>query len=230
MALDKTAVIYINLDRSPERRKIVESELKREDMEAKRFSAVDGKKVTLRDIQQYKKMRWMVDPRWGKIPKTRHIGRLGIHLSHISIITDFQKNPKYKDKEYLLILEDDIRLGLNFKPLFEEAVRLAPDDWEILFLSSAHKIYGQRVSQYYVKPYPGHWRFTNHGMFCYLIKRSAIPRLLKILLPISYKLMHIDHVIREHYGTGIQAYYLTTRIAKHRDEMGSDRERVNRLT
>lgn len=228
MSWDKTAVFYINLDRSPDRRKLLEVELKREGIEAERFSAIDGKKVSLKKIQEYKKHRWMVDQRWGKIPKTRHLGRLGIHLSHIHIIKRFQLNQDYQDKEYLLILEDDIQLARNFKTLFNEAVRLAPKDWEILFLSSAHAINGQKISNYYVKPYPGHRRFTNHGMFCYLVKRSAIPRLLRIVLPISYKLMHIDHVIREQYGSGIHAYYLTTKIAKHRDEMRSDRERVNK--
>jgi len=219
-----TEVVYINLQHSDRRRAQIEKELKREEIAAERFNAIDGKKV---DIISYKKKRWLTDPRWGTIPKTRHVGRLGIHLSHITVLTQFYKHNNTDD--YLLVLEDDIRLAYNFKELLQEAIRLAPRDWEILFLSSAHKIYGQKISPHYVKPYPGHWRFTNHGMFCYLVRRQCITRLLKILLPISYKLMHIDHVIREHYGTGINAYYLTNRIAKHRDEISSERERTNNL-
>lgn len=215
------SIIYINLQRSVQRRVQLEKELEREGVEAERFNAIDGKKV---DILYYKRKGWLTDPRWGRIPKRRHLGRLGIHLSHITVLSQFQQ----QNNDYLLVLEDDIRLPYNFKALLKEAIRLAPSDWEMLFLSSAHRIHGQKISPHYVKPYPGHWRFTNHGMFCYLVRRSAVPRLLRILIPISYKLMHIDHVIREYYGKGINAYYLINRIAKHRDEMHSDRERSNK--
>lgn len=225
--MERTRVYYINLDRDKGRRKGIESELAREGIEAERFPGIDARSLTKRELEGYLKRGLLApDRRWTLASSSghRHWGRLGVHLSHYLVWRGFLDNQE--GREFLLILEDDIVLARNFSLLYEEALRVAPPDWEVLFLSSADRIVGKKVSPHYVDPVAGHAPFMNHGLFTYVVRASAIPKLIALAMPVKFKLMHLDHIIREHYGR-LRAYYLIQRITQHRNEITSSREQGN---
>lgn len=199
----------------------MESQFRKQSMDnVSRFSAVrsfDNRIFRTYSIY-FQNRRWFMPNL-----KHRHRSRLGVYISHVEVLREYMEQDE--EGEPLLVLEDDTVLADNFPDLVDEAVRVAPEDWEVLFLSSADRINGKPVSAHYVKPHPGHLPKTNHGMFCYLVRsRDVAKKMLSVLLPIDFKLKHVDHVLREHYGTAFNAYYLIQRIAKHRDDIKSDRE------
>ncbi len=64
-------------------------------------------------------------------------------------------------------------------------------------------------------------------MFCYLVRRISLSKLINAVTPIPYKLLHVDHQLREYYQQRYIVYYLTNRIAIHDDNFTSERDTIN---
>ena len=102
LKLNELKILYINLDRRPERKNNIENELKRLGLPATRISAIDGQSLT-DDEKEY----WMNRKNFNTLTRneSRVFGRVGCYLSHL-------KTMKYAlDHNIwpLLILEDDCR-------------------------------------------------------------------------------------------------------------------------
>ena len=126
---ENMGVYYVNLDRSRDRRRNIESMCQRHGINAERFSAVDGKLLDLEDPKYQKalqKIKW-----WFLIENRKNVGHFGCYLSHMSIFEKFLKT----DKQYCFILEDDAEfITSNLKEGIMKNMKNLPKDWDILLL------------------------------------------------------------------------------------------------
>jgi hypothetical protein len=122
--LDGIDIVYwINLDRSPDRRKNMEKMFEDDCFSGilnQRISAVDGKNDEIYDMintSQYNS----TDSEYGCL------------LSHLNAIKTFYET----DNQIALIMEDDCTLELKkyWKKSIKEIIQYAPNDWEIIMLS-----------------------------------------------------------------------------------------------
>lgn len=125
-------VIYINLDRSPERREFMEKQLDYFKIKYTRMKGIDGKLIDINngEIRDYFDRPVKYANTYTTITKSE----LGCTLSHLCAI----KAAYEMNYENVLIFEDDI--SLNLMPLWTktlpERIKEAPSDWEILQLFS----------------------------------------------------------------------------------------------
>lgn len=105
-------VYVINLDRREERWDHVKSQLETYNIEAERFSAVDGYE----------------HPKRNEVGISR--GELGCSLSHKQVLEDAKEN----DYGSICVFEDDIIFEDGFKWRFEEYYDQLPDDWGFVYL------------------------------------------------------------------------------------------------
>ncbi len=123
--LDIVDIIYwINLDRSVERRNNMLEILDGITIPTQRISAVDGSKLS--EDQLYS--NYIFEP-----PLMRNKIEYAVLLSHLNTIKTFAES----DKEYALILEDD--LSVEYVPLWDKKVSRiidsAPNNWDIIMLN-----------------------------------------------------------------------------------------------
>ena len=95
-------ILYINLDRRPERRRNIEDELKRLGLKGTRISAVDGQSFSPEE-QDY----WMDRKNFNTLSRepSKVFGRVGCYLSHLKLM----KYALDHRIEPLLVLEDDCK-------------------------------------------------------------------------------------------------------------------------
>lgn len=171
--LSNFPIYYINLDRSLDRYKSMEEQIKFYDIKnIFRISAVDGKK-----LENLRNGKIEISP--GKfftyINKATKFSpaELGCTLSHLKSIYTAYTN----GDEYAIITEDDIGFGLvpfwqkNLKDIINEA----PKDWQILSLWSNRK---ECLNNKGFLPYP---EYTCWGTTCYVISRSGMISVLKCI-------------------------------------------------
>lgn len=157
---------YINLDRSPERRKNTENVLRSLGLNYERIQAFDGK---FEDLE----LKVITNDKKDKDRKYL----LACTLSHFKAIKTFNDS-KY---EVAIIFEDDICLDYqkywNFS--IESIIRGAPKDWEIIQLGV---ILGDWVNSYnptnelYMK-----WYDTCYSAISYIINKKASSKLIKLI-------------------------------------------------
>ena len=126
---DSNLIIYwINLDRSPDRRKKMEKMLETIDIPNKRISGVDGKNEKMYDMINTNDYN-STDSEYGCL------------MSHLQTIRTFDS----ENIDIALILEDDCTLELkkywqgrslkSLDQIINEIISNAPKDWEIIMLS-----------------------------------------------------------------------------------------------
>jgi GR25 family glycosyltransferase involved in LPS biosynthesis len=126
---DNMAMYYINLDRSPDRRKSIEQMCESQGINPERFPAIDGKLLDLDDPKYekaLKKIKW-----WFLIDNKKNVGHFGCYLSHMAVFEKFLKT----DKEYCFILEDDAEILVrDIKYEIVKNMKNLPRGWDILLL------------------------------------------------------------------------------------------------
>ena len=96
-------MFYINLDRAHKRRADLEMQFKQQDLQVKRFPAVDARKLPNEAVAKV-----LQHPRSQNFLKSvlvdnrKNIGHFGCFLSHIGVYNEFMKS----DKPYCLIFEE----------------------------------------------------------------------------------------------------------------------------
>ena len=167
-------IVWINLDRSPERRSYMDRLLELCNVNNERISAVDGKNFdvfsilgNLRTVPQYK------DFYNGKvIYRKMKTSEVGCTLSHIKAINLLNNEPG----EYFMICEDDISFeNLVYFPntSLEKIIKNAPD-FEILILN---KIMNKSLKNEYTL-----WneKLEAYGTACYLITKKGVNKIINI--------------------------------------------------
>jgi len=141
------SLLWLNLDRSPDRRIHMEQMLTDpifDNMEKIRISAIDGKDpINLGKYMQVQK-------------KTMTVCEYGCTLSHLEAIKQFYYNTinqtvQITNNPCALILEDDVCLDFKsyWKKTLNEIIEEAPQDWEIIQLT--YIILGQEPTTMYEK-------------------------------------------------------------------------------
>jgi glycosyl transferase family 25 len=99
-------ILYVNLDRRPERNRNINNELNRLKLNGKRISAIDGQKFSTEE-QAY----WMDRKHFNTLSRdpNKVFGRVGCYLSHLKLMKYALDN----NVEPLLVLEDDCRFLTN---------------------------------------------------------------------------------------------------------------------
>jgi len=120
----KLKTILINLDRNPERLKFMSKQLKEQGIEFERLQAIDGRSYVFSKVYDESLC----------IKKNGHPmtnGEKGCALSHINAYEEFLNS----NSDYLLVLEDDIELPLDFFRVLDEVISnrdSGKESWEYL--------------------------------------------------------------------------------------------------
>lgn len=112
---------YINLDRRPDRREHMETQVRRFNLAVTRVPAVDGSKI-----------EWK--PEYGIQSKYWNTGAFAYCLSYREAIVDAIS----KGHENVLIMDDDAVLEDNMYEILSHAWKDLPDDWHMLYLGANH--------------------------------------------------------------------------------------------
>lgn len=150
-------IYVISLDRTPERYEYVKNQLDKFNLKHEKFSAVDGKLITVTDMERNQNVPWQqVKPphgyyRGANLKISYHsfykdaeffyitdrcllnFGELGCAMSHRAIWADTVKH-KYKK---VIILEDDVTLDDDFRNKLSLIVNNLPNDFDVFFLDIA---------------------------------------------------------------------------------------------
>jgi len=119
-------IIVINLDRAKERREYITNQLDNQNLEYYLYSAFDGQNIT-NPTFQLPKISLKGKYRYGD---NFLIGEIACTLSHIGAIS----MAKSLGLEYVIILEDDVEICLDFSDRLEYLFKIIPKNWEHIFL------------------------------------------------------------------------------------------------
>ena len=164
--MEDVPVLYINLDRSKDRKVAFEAQMRRFKVKTfKRVPAFDGRKIfsdaalRARTVELPKDMK-------------QSSGEIGCSLSHLraaEMALDI-------DAPYVLVMEDDIHLTFyeRWRTSIEEIVRQAPKDWQVLQLT-INNVRVLRTLMGLGAPFVP-WRKNHWSTGAYLINRKGCQR------------------------------------------------------
>jgi glycosyl transferase, family 25 len=118
-------IVYLNLDRRTDRRKIMEDQFTKLGWSVDRISAVDGNP-----------MGWK-PTHWAGRPESVD-GGMGCTASHLSAL----EYAKGNNADKILILEDDCILDDKINQKFESLIKEVPADWDLLYFGGVHETRG----------------------------------------------------------------------------------------
>lgn len=205
-------IYVINLDRTPDRYKKVKEQFYKQEIPCIRFSAIDGYKLDFQnaDTKQFlsseqKKnfAKYVWENRPAKynvflngrklmqiiVDKVRFsLGEVGVACSHREIWKKLIEN----DYDKVIIFEDDIAPGEDFKKMLNEYLNDLPDDWDIAYLGVGRRgnKYGyficvgnifRDIDNVEGHPFVAKIQPTNlvYGMYGYAINKRGAKKLLK---------------------------------------------------
>lgn len=160
-------ILYINLDRRPDREINIQNELKKLNYNGpiERIRAVDGRELTRENIPKKLFSREAIDDAFDMNKGMYYVmtkGAAGCAMSHYNIYQKIIQESEDSDK--ILILEDDVRIGDNFIPTLKAYLKEIPD-YDILFLG--YHLQSTHSKELY-NPVDKIW-----GLFGYIINKKA---------------------------------------------------------
>lgn len=167
-------ILYINLDRRPDREINMQSELKKINFDGsiERIKAVEGRELTRENISKKLFTDEAIDDIFDKNKGMYYIltkGAAGCAMSHYNI---YQKIiNECTDSDKILILEDDIKIADNFIPKLKDYLKEIPDN-DILFLG--YHLQTTHSTEVY-NPVEKIW-----GLFGYIINKKAAKEILSV--------------------------------------------------
>lgn len=188
---------YINLDRSPDRRKRLKDQLRDNDLVAQRIVGIEGVKLG-NDVEG-------VDPALYQRCHGRLIrpGEIGCYLSHLKALGTFLET----DEPCAVIMEDDAII-LSAYPAILTA--LTADEvrplWDMVKLQCRRAQKPWRLRPLVDEAYLGVTALRSTGATAYLVNRRAAQRMIDGLLPIQVPWDHaFDRPL--HLGIRVRAVY-----------------------
>ena len=206
-------IYCVNLDCDQERFEYVKQQFNKHNLEVTRFPGILGSEIKEQDYPKYIKK--------DSILLKNKCGSVGCYLSHIKIWDQILESD---DINRALILEDDIDLDRDFNQKLEKYYKQVPENWDLIYLGTG-KMKGTNITNQIIKPSVGNYVGHNNGTFGYIIKKSSIPKLKKLILPIDHKT--IDYMIRSNFGK-IKAYFFINKIIKHNYEFTPTKKLLDR--
>jgi GR25 family glycosyltransferase involved in LPS biosynthesis len=206
-------IYCVNLDCDQERFKYVKTQFEKHNLEVTRFPGILGSEIKQEEYPEYIKK--------DSILLKNKCGSVGCYLSHIKIWDQILKSD---DINQALILEDDIDLDSDFNQKLEQYYQQVPKNWDLIYLGTG-KMKGFNITNKIMKPKVGNFVGHNNGTFGYIVKKSSIPKLKKLILPIDHKT--IDYMIRSNFGK-IKAYFFINKIIIHNYEFTPTKKLLDR--
>lgn len=194
-----------------------------------KFRGINGSSFSniKREIENYPEdIKIKIRNHWNKKP-----GSIGCYLSHIKLWEYIYNNVL---NEYTLILEDDIIFlnnGLiNIENILKHSLKdIKNKKWDILYIGHG-KLKGIKISNLLIFP-DSRSKRTNTGLYGYIIRKSSIPKLLKIVK--KFDLPFIDVHMKEYFGIGpdkINALFFRGTIIMHNNIQSSSRKKIDLIT
>jgi glycosyl transferase, family 25 len=178
-------LFYINLDISHKRRKQMEKQLNKININYNRFNAYNGnlidKKFNNKLIQDFNTINYN-----SHIYKNKK-GSLGNYISQLTCWYDFYLN---SNKKYLMIMEDDIIINNNFNKenMYKIINSVNGIDWAMIKLFCFDKREGNVQNKFLIKSTCNTKNYRhpkNTGMQCYILNKKNIKKLIQDMLPIK---------------------------------------------
>lgn len=210
--MSEMPVYVINLKSRPKRKERAADELNKYNIKHTFIEAVDGSTLDRDKLTDEGKIRCN-----GSYRELRK-GEIGCYLSHIQC----WKNILDSGNEYGLVLEDDVVFANDFMNKFNEMFdQIVNKDWDIICL-------GRRCKEYFKKCDDGHVVADNvlypetlgYGTYAYIIKASAINKLLQTTYPIMRPIDVV--IIDEHHKKNITVMGLIDSLVTVVDVKNSD--------
>lgn len=206
---DKLLTLVINLDRSPQRLARIAQQLEDISWSWERLPAADGKKLPMDDRRLLDVDGFM--RKHGKMPLP---GELGCYFSHVWAMRRFLET----DKDFLLVMEDDLRPGPDMPAVVEALIQQA-DQWDMVMLSGIHPGSKLRLRQLTGQYWLSVSLVRYAGASCYLLHRRAARVYLEGLLPMS---LPYDHEYDRAWAWHLKCRTVTPAPCRHSFEDGSD--------
>lgn len=148
-------IYLINLDRDTEKLKNISTILEKQNINYRRFSAIDGNLLVEHEITD--------------VTEKHRMNVKGCLLSHLSIV----KNAKQNSYKRILILEDDILFNKNWK-IYLQKLKLLNNNWKLLYLGASQHHWDN------IK-YINGFHYCNHtvGAFAYGIDCSVYDKIIE---------------------------------------------------
>jgi len=228
-----TNIYVINLQKDKHRLLSFFNNIKKQKISIKnrnwnKFNAVNGSNQSVIQAEANNlnyESRQRVMHHWKNRP-----GSIGCYFSHINLWKHILNDEK--GSEYSLIMEDDsffTPVGMiNIELALKMASRM---NWDMLY-AGHNLLKGQRVHPLFLKPKvarPGENNIGfNSGLFGYIIRKSSIPKLLRIVS--QFNSPFVDVQIRNSFGDGpnnIKALFIVSNLIRHNNTGGSSRKKID---
>ena len=206
-------IYCINLDRSKNRWNYINNEARKQGLEIKRFEAIDGKNILLKNIKKVCTKKY-----FNRIKNDKSIyGNIGCYFSHLNLLRKLER----ENVENALIIEDDIKFVKNFKEKLINNLKYIPDNWDIIYLGITRPC-GKRYFKNIFIPKEKKCKLDNGGAFAYIVNRRSIKKLLNYINEKKIDNM-IDHTYRE-YFKHMNVYIMYPFLVNHNYHLESDRK------
>lgn len=166
-------IFVINLDRNVDRYTKFNNEYSKTGLSSipcTRFSAIDGKRIHPEKHLTSEALDELSQVEMNKY-RTRHYqltrGGIGCFLSHVTLAKQLLEDTT---TDSYLIFEDDIEFQHQSARIMNDAIRNAPDDWDMITLGHI-RLVSEDTEQLYMKP-RAFW-----GMQCYVLNKKGAKKI-----------------------------------------------------
>ncbi len=188
---------FINLDRSPERRRFIERQLDDLELAGERIAGIDGTKLPEKvegiDPDLYRRCHG----------RTIRPGEIGCYLSHLKALQAFIDS----GDRFAVVLEDDAVLLSSYKEVLSVLTgEKMAGRWDMVKLQCRRKRKPWRMYQLNDEAFLGVSAMRSTGATAYLVNRNAAKRMLDGLLPMQVPWDHaFDRAV--HLWIKVRAVY-----------------------
>ena len=159
----------VNLEKDKDRMNAISKQLKKENVNFKRFNAIYGKHLDL-NTERCKKYFSK------KAIEDLKPGQLGCSMSHIIL---WEEIASKKNNNMYMILEDDAIVPKNFNKEVMKYINEMPNNWDMLLLG-ANRLIGKKYSDNLLYTDKSIKRNGNYGLYAYIIKPKTAEKLLNV--------------------------------------------------
>lgn len=209
--ITKIPIYCINLDKRPERYSAFSSQPGVQELKPKRFSAIDGSKISLNspDISNQTKYNILHKTRraHGQIDT---LGAIGCSLSHYSIWKEFLRG----DDLYCFVLEDDAQVPVGLANQIKLAT-MSPHEFDVWALS--YKLYNKTLNDTENQSWKSPVYFW--GTSAYIISRKGATELIDQFFPIE---CHLDNYMCLKNSFGKIRLYVNEHVRMYTLPYGTD--------
>jgi len=141
--MNKYPILYINLDKSLDRKEFIENQFKKYNINGVRISAISYETILNLDYGTVQNIKYKIKSK--NPPNNRQLACI---LSHIKCLLEFEK---MDDNNIIIIMEDDISLELinKWNTTIENIINQAPKIWECIKIDNCNpKLVKSNIKKY----------------------------------------------------------------------------------